>query len=151
MATTVAGLLASAQAGLLALIEARAEMADVQVTAGHPGDDVDVNETVFLHDCESSADWKLLAGGTIPPREAELTIEVVVQVGRLGNEQDSVRARALELAAVVEEATRDDFTLGGTVRVAHVEEVKQTTVRPESRAAWLCQVVLTVLAEARIS
>jgi hypothetical protein len=125
-------------------------MTDVQVSPGHPGDDIDVNETVFLHDTESSADWKLL-GGTRVPREGEITIEVVVQVGRGGNEQAEVEARALDLAVAVEEAVRDDQTLAGSVRVAGVAEVKQTNVKPAERAAWLSQVVLTVTAEARIN
>lgn len=152
--TSLAANLKAAKSALLAQMTARAELDGVQVTGGHPGDDIDVNATVFLHDASSEpADFGTLGSGLggIPKRDTTVGIDVVVQVGEGGNDQQGVEDRALDLAAAVELGVRDDVTLGGTVHAARVRTVRQTNIKPENRQAWLTQVVLRVEGDTRVS
>lgn len=148
---TLPGQLAAAKTALLSQIQAR--LPGVQVTARKAAEDTNVNETVFL-DGSSIDRGEHVAFGSpgSSSRSGRLSIEVVVQVGRGGNEGNWASERALALAVEVEEAVKDDYSLGGSVgpHAALVTRVEDTTFKAEGRNVWLSQVVVQVESETRV-
>jgi hypothetical protein len=84
---------------------------------------------------------------TIGPSPAPLDEEVsiVMRVVAIGGDPE---ARALELADAVEEALREDITLGDSVLWHRLEELEQEPLQFDRKAG--CHVLMTLTAKARI-
>jgi hypothetical protein len=114
MATTTVPVV---KAYLETLFKAAPGLTGVQVFRGHPGDTVQP-ELVMIGKVTLEQEWAALGARR---KDEAYTVAVTVQVVQAGTDQDVVTERAYELVAAIEDALRNDVTLGGAVRVSEVE------------------------------
>lgn len=143
MSSTVAPV---AKQALLDALQASPDLAGVQVGWGHPGSELNVDQTVFVDSVKQKSDWQGL--GRRLPASDNFTIEVVVLVHRGGNDQKTAELRAWELRGFCAAAVRGDVRLGDTVDWARMEDGDQTNFH--TRHGWLTQIVSLVACTARI-
>jgi len=137
----------AAKAALLTLIQARPNLAGVQMSAGHPGDNIDVNETIFTDSIVATQDWETMGGSTRRRRE-DFTIELIVIAGKAGVDQAGAEARAWVLLEECELAVRADVTLAATVIFAGITSMKQTNGKGSQ--GWVSQIVAEVTCRAQV-
>lgn len=101
------------QVALVALLNDRPALADVQVSDGYPGDDLAEVERIWMGRSRSSelTPAGLKAGRTFYQEHGEF--DVVIQVCVPGGSPVEVKARVQVLATEVAETVADNRTLGG--------------------------------------
>jgi hypothetical protein len=101
--------------------------AKVPVTLGHPGEELQLQHVWIPGEAESTQEW-LTTMGTDGQKQELMEITAAVWVNLSDSGYAPNRDRALELAAEVELAIRQDFTIGteaeGTVFQAEVTRVR---------------------------
>lgn len=97
---------------LVDLLAAHADLENVQVVYGWPGDDQAEDEVMFCADARSTGrDFKIHSGRRRLDEEA--TFDLLTQVAYIGGSPQDVETRALALGDVVEDVVGADPTLGG--------------------------------------
>jgi hypothetical protein len=107
--------------GLLALIRTGADQ-NIRVVDGFPRFAISKTDLIAVGGKpEPTADGRQDAAALgNRRREESYTIRVTCSSSRGGEDQKAVRDRAFDLMAIVENAVRNDVTLGGVVRVAQI-------------------------------
>lgn len=103
-------------------------------------------ENIHVSNARSESDWSALGRGH---RHEQVTVEVVVQVIREGDDQRATEERMWALAAEVENALAADPTLGGVVR-GHPRPASVTSLKQNNSIAgdrWVSDVTLEVTAD----
>lgn len=98
---------------LRAMLAARTQLDDVQITVGIPLPSPS-REFIALLDVSGNQDWSTL-GHT---REEQYDLDVLISVAQQTNDQQPSTVRAFEIAAELENALRADQTVKGAVTVA---------------------------------
>lgn len=146
----------AAKQALLNLIQARPNLAAVQTGWGHPGDNIDPNETLFVDRVKVTQDWDGFGGAPTAPttrvkRVETFTIEIVAIVGRTGNsatDQYDAEQRAWALMEECELAVRADITLQGTVLYAGITDFDETTSKGPQ--GWVALITAKVACKAQV-
>lgn len=100
----------SARAALLAALEARPALAQVQVSYSHPGDARET-ESVYLGEARGASEIPVIRAAR-KKREERYTIDVWFDVAGDGPTAQGASARAYELYGELEDVLADDPTLG---------------------------------------
>lgn len=103
-------------------LSARAGLSGVLITRGIEPVDMSVPELLVIGDVTRSEQTAAALGRQ--RREENYTVEIeVTVVGHHADDQDTLSERAMTIASEVEDALRDDCSVGGVVRVAQVAEI----------------------------
>lgn len=136
------------KAGILALLDAAAGLAAVQTEWAHPGEKI-MHESIFMLDAEFTEESVAALRTTPRPHTENYTVPVVVDIVAAGDDARAAEERAYELAGHIENAIRNDPTLGGATTLgARVGgKVPQSYMSDQGRAVSLR---VDVVVQARI-
>jgi len=140
--------------GLLALLRARPSLERVQIVDGYPR--FDIVDTAFIaiggkpEPVAEGAQSSAALGAR--KREERYTLRVYCSASLGGDDQKAARDQAFSLMAEVEDAVRQDVTLGGAVRVAEVAGSISLSQTDHDTAAFgvFAEVSFDVAVQARI-
>lgn len=135
----------TAKAALKAAIESRDNVVSqgVVVRWGAPTDEsqwLGKHEMIYFGRVDQAEEWGSLGGGR---RDEDFTIDVVIQVHQLGDDEQETETRAWELRDEIEAALKADKTLGGAV--SHWVQIERTTQENEPlEDGWGVRLTVTV-------
>lgn len=121
------------KAALLALLRARPNLANVQVTYGPPLPSP-AREFIQVGDVDGQQGWSTVGGQT---RQEDYTVKVTTSVTVEGVNFQTANERAFVLVAEIEAALRGDQTVSATVMSAQFGGVVSTTdlVHPDGNSS----------------
>lgn len=119
MATTTT--LPTVKDAIITLLNGDSTFDDVQVSYGYPGDNATQEESIWLGFAEADVDITALRAGR-KRRDETYTLQVIVEVIKVGGTQEEADERCAALAGAVESAIADDLQLdlGSTIFWAYV-------------------------------
>lgn len=138
---------ATAKQRIITALQARAGLAGVTVSYGAPSSSDEIDpEMIFLGDVRFSQAWAALGARR---RDEDYTIDLTVHVYQDGDEEQVVEERLWALFGEIEQALRDDPTLGGLLAMdAEIDGGEQTT-RPSDPGGWVSRLSLRVRCRSR--
>lgn len=101
----------AAKAGILALIKARPNLTAVQTGWSHPGQDIS-KESIFMGAARFSGEQTVALRAAPQYQDEDYTVPVWVDVLLEGDDAQAAETRMWQLVGEVEQAIRNDKTLG---------------------------------------
>lgn len=138
------------RAALLAALQARPALAQVQVSYSHPGDARE-DESVYLGEIRGSSEIPTVRTSR-KKREERYTLDVWIDVDAVGPDAQTASERAWTLFGELEDILADDPTVGLTAPFwAVLGDFTETLMFDESRRGWGSLLRAGVDVEARLT
>lgn len=123
------------RSALLAALQAKPALAQVQVTYSHPGDTRE-DESIYLGEIRGDSNVATLRAGR-KHREERYTLDVWIDVDAVGPDAQTASERAWALYGELEDILADDPTVGLTAPFrAVLGDYTETLMFDESRRGW---------------
>lgn len=138
------------RSALLAALQARAALAQVQTGYSHPGDTRE-DESIYLGEVRGTSEVPLIRAGR-KKREERYTLDVWFDVDAVGPDAQTASERAWSLYGELEDILADDPTVGlGAPFWAALGDFTETLMFDESRRGWGSLLRAGIDVEARLT